>query len=64
MNLLLSFCVALIWIAAIYGFCHEDLGIGIFGRLWGFLAFGAITIAMELAIGGLLYLTGTALGIV
>lgn len=52
-------CISLIWAALIYGFAHDDMGVGILGRAFSGLAHAGM-VALSLGAIGLL-LNGSVL---
>jgi hypothetical protein len=58
---LLLCCVLIIWVAMIYGFCIDDMGMGYFGRIYAGLAHGAIATIALATLGGLIFVTSLAI---
>ena len=61
MNYLLLCCVLIIWAFAIYGFITDDMGIGLFGRLYSSIAHGALATIALATLGGLIFVTSLAI---
>jgi hypothetical protein len=61
MEFVLLTCLLSIWAYALYGFITDDLGIGLFGRLFSALCYGAIATLVLSAFGGLCFVTALAI---
>ena len=57
MNYIVLVCLGIIWTYSVYGFVTDNMGLGLFGRIWSAIAHGAIaTLALAL-LGGLCFVT-------
>lgn len=61
MEFVLLACIFSIWAYALYGFITDDMGMGLFGRMWAALAHGAIATLVLCAFGGLCFATALAI---
>jgi hypothetical protein len=57
MNIIPLIALFIIWASALYGFLHDDMGIGVFGRCFAALAHGAIAALFCTGFGALCYAT-------